>query len=91
MIGQGDGLAVGVLNGGHVHGHLGGAHAHGNGQRHGGEEVRGVVFLVDHLVADQRPACGLGDFDVQALLAVEAQGVGHDERRGAGDRDKADF
>jgi hypothetical protein len=58
---------------------------------HGREEMRGVVFLVDHLVADQGPACGLGHFDVQALLLVKAQRIGHDERRGAGDRDEADL
>jgi hypothetical protein len=67
------------------------AHAHGHGHGHGREEVRGVVFLVDHLVADQRPAGRLVERHVQALLAIEAQRVGHDQRRRAGDGDEADL
>jgi hypothetical protein len=53
--------------------------------------MRSVVFLVDHLVAHQGPACGLGHFDVEALLLVKAQRVRHDQRRGAGDRDETDL
>jgi hypothetical protein len=53
--------------------------------------VRGVVFLVDGLVADHRPAGGLDDFDVEAVLGVEAHRRGHDDRRGAGDRNEADL
>ena len=51
----------------------------------------GVVFLVDGLVADHRPAGGLHDFDVEAVLGIEAQRCGHDDRRRAGDRDEADL
>jgi hypothetical protein len=51
----------------------------------------GVVFLVQHLVADQRPAGSLDHADVEPLLFVEAQRVGHDQRAGAGDRDEADL
>jgi hypothetical protein len=65
--------------------------AHRDGDRHRRQHVRGVVFLVQHLVADQRPAGGLDHADVEALLLVEAQRVGHDQRAGAGDRDEADL
>src|SRR6516225_10409399 len=51
----------------------------------------GVVFLVERLVADDRPAGGLDHLHVQSVLAVEAHGMGHDDRRRAGDRDEADL
>ena len=51
----------------------------------------GVVFLVQRLVADHRPARRLDHFDVEPLLGVEAHRVRHDDRRGAGDRDEADL
>ena len=82
---QGNGLAVDVLNGGHIHGRGVGTEPHADGQRHGRQKVRRVIFLVDHLVANQGPARRFGHFHIQALLAVEAQGVRHDEGRGAGD------
>ena len=53
--------------------------------------MRGVIFLVDHLVADQCPARSLGHFNIQALLAVKAQRVRHDEWRGAGDGNETDL
>ena len=88
---QRDRLPVDVLDGGHVHRRLRRAQTHRNRQRHRAQEVRGVVFLVDHLVADQRPARRLVELHVQPLLFVEAQRVGHDQRRGAGDGDEADL
>ena len=59
--------------------------------RHRRQHVGGVVFLVDGLVADHGPARGLDDFDVEPVLLVEAERRGHDDRRGAGDRDEADL
>jgi len=53
--------------------------------------MRGVVLLVESLVADHRPSRGLDHFDVQAVLAVEAHGMRHDDGRGAGDGDEADL
>ena len=60
-------------------------------ERHRRQHVRGVVFLVDGLVADHRPAGGLDHFDVEAVLGIEAHRRRHDDRRGAGDRDEADL
>src|SRR5262249_50526547 len=37
------------------------------------------------------PTRGLDDLDVQALLLIEAHGLRHDDRRCAGDRNKADL
>ena len=59
--------------------------------RHRRQHVRGVVFLVDGLVADHRPAGGLDHLDVEAVLLVEAHRLRHDDRRRAGDRDEADL
>src|SRR5258706_14186373 len=50
-----------------------------------------VVFLVQHLVADQRPARGFHQLHAQALLAIETERIGHDQRARAGDGDKADL
>src|SRR6476660_5916107 len=58
--------------------------------RHRRQHMRGVVFLVDGLVADHGPAGGLDDFDVQAVPGIKAERRRHDDRRGAGDRDEAD-
>ena len=88
---QRDGLAIDVLDGGHVHGRGVGTETHRNGQRHRRKEVCGVIFLVDHLVAYQRPAGCLGNFNIQALLFVKTQWVRHDEWRGAGDGDETDL
>ena len=60
-------------------------------ERHGREHVGGVVFLVDGLVADHRPAGGLHHVDVEPVLGIEAHRVRHDDRRGAGDRDESDL
>ena len=60
-------------------------------ERHRREHVGGVVFLVDGLVADDRPAGGLDHLDVEPVLGVEAHRMRHDDRRGAGDRDEADL
>ena len=72
LVGQGNSLPVGVLNGGHIHRRGGRAQTQGDGHRHRREEVRGVVLLVEHLVADDGPACGLDHLDVQALALVKA-------------------
>src|SRR5882724_970608 len=53
--------------------------------------MRGVVFLVDGLVANDRPDRGLDDLDVQSILGIKPHGSGHDNRRGARDRNKADL
>src|SRR5262249_48990443 len=52
------------------------------------KHVGGVVFLVEGLVANDCPAGGLDHLHVQSMLAVETHGMGHDDRRGAGDRDE---
>jgi hypothetical protein len=44
------------------------AEAEGQRKRHRREHVRGVVFLVDGLVADHRPAGGLDDVDIETVL-----------------------
>ncbi|VUD74837.1 hypothetical protein MET9862_05470 [Methylobacterium symbioticum] len=88
---QGDGLAVDVLHRRHRVGLRVRAEAERDRDRHRRQHVSGVVFLVQRLVADHRPAGGLHHLNVQALLLVEAHGLGHDDRRGAGDRDEADL
>ena len=88
---HGDRLPVDVLNGGHIHRRCVRPQPQADGQRHGAQEMRGIVFFVDHLVADQRPARRLGHLYIQALLVVEAQRVRHDEGRGAGDGDEANL
>ncbi len=62
-----------------------------NRDRHRRQHVGCVVFLVDGLVADYRPAGGLDHLDVQAVLGIEAERRPHDDRRRAGDRDEAYF
>ena len=86
-----DRLAVDVLDRRHGVGQRIGAGAHGDGERHRGEHVGGVVFLVDGLVADHRPARGLDDFDVEAVLGVKPHRRRHDDRGRAGNRDEADL
>ena len=86
-----DRLAVDVFDRRHRVGDRIGAGAHGDRDRHRRQHVRGVVFLVDGLVAHHRPAGGLDHFDVEAVLLVEAHRLRHDDRRGAGDRDEADL
>ena len=87
---QRDGLAVDVFDRRHGVGNWIGAGAERDRERHGGEHVGGVVFLVEGLVADHRPAGGLDHLHVEALLAVEAEWMRHDDRSGAGDWNKAD-
>ena len=89
--GQRDGLAVDVLDRRRRVGDRIRADAHRDRQRHRREHVRGVVFLVQRLVADDGPAGGLHHLHVQAVLGVVAHRVRHDDRRGAGDRDEADL
>ncbi len=86
-----DRLAVDIFDRRHGVGQRIGARAHGDGERHRGEHVRGVVFLVDGLVANHRPARGLDDFDVEAVLGVKPHRRRHDDRGGAGDRNEADL
>ena len=88
---QGNGLAIDVLNGRHIHGRGIGAEPHADGQGHGRQEMRRVIFLVDHLVANQSPACCFGHLHIQALLAVKAQRVRHDERRSASNWNETNF
>lgn len=86
---QHDRLAVDVLDGRGNEVPRTGAGAQGHGQRHRRQHVGGVVVVVERVVADQRPAGGLDHVDVEAVALVEAHGVGHDDRRGAGDGDEA--
>ncbi len=86
-----DGLAIDVLDRRHRVGDRIGPGAERDGERHRREHVGGVVFLVEGLVADHRPARGLDHLHVQAMLAVEPHRMRHDDRRGAGDRDESDL
>jgi hypothetical protein len=88
--GEANGLAVDVLDRRNRERHRGRSQAHRNGDRHRCQHVRGVVFLVHRLVAHHRPARGLDDFDVEALLGVEAERRRHDDGRGTSNRDEAD-
>ncbi len=88
---QRDGLAVDVLHRRHDERHGGGTGAHGHGQRHRRQHVRGVVFLVDGLVAGDRPAGRFNHIHVKAILFIKAHGMGHDDGGGTGDGDKADI
>ena len=89
--GQGDRLAVDVLDRRHRPRHRVRADAQRDRERHRREHVGGVVFLGQRLVADHRPARRLDHFDVQTLLGIEAHRMGHDDGRGAGDGDEADL
>ena len=86
-----DGLAVDVLDRRRGVGDRIRADAQRDRERHRRQHVGGVVFLVDGLVADHRPAGGLDHLDVEAVLRVEAHRLRHDDRRRAGDRDEADL
>ena len=86
-----DRLAVDVLHRRHRVRHRIGADAERDRERHRRQHVGRVVFLVQRLVADHRPAGGLDHFDVEAVLRIEAHRLRHDDRRGAGDRDEADL
>jgi hypothetical protein len=56
----------------------------------GCEPTRCVEFPIQHPIAHQRPAAQLVQRDVQPFLFVEAERFRGDQRRGAGDRQKAD-
>ena len=88
---QGDGLTVDVLDGGRGIGLRRCANPHGDRDRHRREHVRGVIFFVQGLVANDGPPCRFDRLDVQSLFLVETHRVGHDDRRGARDRDEAHF
>ena len=49
------------------------------------------MLFVDHLVANQRPASGLVELNIEPFFFVKPERVSHDEGRCAGDGDKADF
>ncbi len=89
--GERDRLAVDVLHRRHRVGDRVRADAKRDRERHRREHVRRVVFLVQRLVADDRPAGRLDDLNVQPVLLIEAERMRHDDRRGAGDRDEADL
>ena len=85
-------LAIGVFNRCHRPRHrLRHANAKRHRQRHGGEHMRRVIFAGDGFIADHRPARGADDLSIQAVALIEAHGIGHDDRRGAGDGNKPDF
>jgi len=65
---QRDALAVDVLDRRYGEWDRLRAEAEGERQRHRREHVGGVVFLVDGLVADYRPAGGLDHIDIEAVL-----------------------
>ena len=88
---QHDALPVDVLDRRDSEGNGVGTQAQRDRDRHRRQHVCGVVFLVDGLVADHRPAGGLHHFDVEAVLGIEAHRRRHDDRRGAGDRNEADL
>ena len=89
--GERDRLAVDVLNGAERVGNRVRADTHGDGQRHRSQHVRGVVFLVERLVANDRPTGGLHHFNIKAVFLIKAKRVGHNNRRGASDGNKADL
>ena len=86
-----DRLAVDVFDRRHRVGNRIGAGAECDRERHRRQHVGGVVFLVERLVADHRPAGGLDHLHIEALLAVEAEWVRHDDRGGASNRNKSDL
>ena len=85
-----DRLTVDVLDRRNREWHAHRAEPHRDRDRHRRQHVGGVVFLVDGLVADDRPAGGLDHVNVELLLGIEAERMGHDDRGCAGDRDEAD-
>ena len=86
-----DRLPVDVFDRSHGVGNGLRAHTQRDREGHRREHVRRVVFLVDRLVANDGPACGLHHVDVQTLAAVEAHRLRHDDRRCAGDRNESHF
>ena len=87
--GERDALPVDVLDRRHREGNRIGAQPQRDRDRHRRQHVRGVVFLVDGLVADHGPAGGLHHLDVEAVPGIEAERRRHDDRRRTGDRNEA--
>ena len=86
-----DGLTIDVLDRRRGIGDRIRAYAERNGDRHRRQHMGGVIFFVDGLVADHRPAGSFDHVDVETVLLVEAHGLRHDDRRGASDRNEADL
>ena len=92
LIGKRNGLAIGVFNRRHRPRHrLRHANAKRHRQRHGGEHMRRVIFARDGFIADHGPPGCADDLNIQAVALIEAHGIGHDDGRGAGDGNEADF
>ena len=92
LIGKRNGLAIGVFNRRHRPRHrLRHANANRHRQRHGGEHMRSVIFARDGFIADHGPPGCADDLNIQAVALIEAHGIGHDDRRRAGDGNEADF
>ena len=87
---QGNGLPIDIFHGGHIERNLRRPRAQGDGQGHGREHMRGVHVLVDRPIPYHGPSRRPFDFGVQAMLAVEPHGLGHDNRRGTGNGNKPD-
>ncbi len=88
---QTDRLAIHVFNRRHDEGRRCRSEAKADRDWHRRQHVRRVEFLVDGLVANDRPAGALDDLDVKPLALIKAHGVRHDDGRRAGDRNKADL
>ncbi len=89
--GKRDALPVDVLDCRHGERDRLRAQAQRDRDRHWRQHVRGVVLLIDSLVADHGPAGGFHHFDVKPVLGIEAERCRHDDRGRAGDRDEADL
>ncbi len=53
--------------------------------------MRRVIFIVQRLVTRDRPTGCLDDINIKAVFLIKAHRLGHDDRRGTGDRHKADI
>ncbi len=84
-------LPVDVFNCRHQERGRGRTGPHGDGKRHGGEHMRRVIFIVQGLVARNRPARRLDHIDIKTVFLIKAHRLGHNDRCGAGDRNKADI
>src|SRR5690606_36508908 len=89
--GQRDRLPVDVFSRGHGPGNGLRPGAHRQGQRHGRQHVRSVVFTRQRLVAYDCPTGGLDHLDIQAVPAVIPQRVRHDDGRCTRNRNEAYF
>ena len=61
-----------------------------NGQRHRCQHVRRIHLLIHGPIADHRPSRSPFHRCVQSMLLIEPQRLRHDDRRTAGDGNKAD-